>query len=199
MVSGGIGGGANVNSGIGGRAGIGGEIGGGAGIRSGIGSGGAVGGMAIGQFGIGGANSLNDNVQRGIYNINTPSSIPVQFHNANPLRVVVVPTDDWCTINLRQGADIALHFNLRFGQGQCVRNHRVGDSWGEEERTGGFPFERDQIYTIEFIPKVNDNTVEVFVNAQYYVDFRLRSNIEEIDNIEFEAGFKVHSVQAFVQ
>ncbi|MEQ2196422.1 hypothetical protein XENOCAPTIV_026833 [Xenoophorus captivus] len=49
------------------------------------------------------------------------------------------------TVNFLRGNDIAFHINPRFTEGGkqvVVRNHKVGDRWGPEERDlkGPFPF-----------------------------------------------------------
>lgn len=49
------------------------------------------------------------------------------------------------TVNFLRGSDIAFHINPRFNEGGkqvVVRNHKVGDRWGTEERDlkGPFPF-----------------------------------------------------------
>lgn len=49
------------------------------------------------------------------------------------------------TINFLRGNDIAFHINPRFNEGGkqvVVRNHKVGERWGLEERDlkGSFPF-----------------------------------------------------------
>ncbi len=49
------------------------------------------------------------------------------------------------TVNFLRGNDIAFHINPRFNEGGkqvLVRNHKVGDRWGLEERDlkGPFPF-----------------------------------------------------------
>ncbi|CAD5211135.1 unnamed protein product [Bursaphelenchus xylophilus] len=162
------------------------------------GFGGGIGqGAGIQYFGIGGGNEINPTVERGVYNVRTPTSLPVRFSQSKVLRLVVVPVNDWCTINLRGGGDIALHFNLRFAERSTVRNAKINGNWGGEERDGGFPFERDQIYTLEFIPQSHNDSVAVFLNGQHFTDFRLRTRLYEIDTVEIEDGFKVHSVQAF--
>lgn len=48
-------------------------------------------------------------------------------------------------MNFLRGNDIAFHINPRFNEGGkqvVVRNHKIGESWGAEERDmkGPFPF-----------------------------------------------------------
>lgn len=49
------------------------------------------------------------------------------------------------TVNFLRGNDIAFHINPRFSEGGkqvLVRNHKLGERWGAEERDlkGPFPF-----------------------------------------------------------
>lgn len=49
------------------------------------------------------------------------------------------------TVNFLRGNDIAFHINPRFNEGGkqvLVRNHKLGERWGAEERDlkGPFPF-----------------------------------------------------------
>lgn len=47
------------------------------------------------------------------------------------------------TVNFLRGNDIAMHINPRFNEGGkqvLVRNHKLGDQWGPEERTLQTPF-----------------------------------------------------------
>lgn len=60
-----------------------------------------------------------------------------------PLTLRLVPSR--FTINFLRGNDIAFHINPRFNDGGkqvVVRNHKVGERWGLEERDlkGSFPF-----------------------------------------------------------
>lgn len=57
------------------------------------------------------------------------------------------------TVNFLRGNDIALHINPRFnerGKQVLVRNHKLGDQWGQEERTllGPFPFGAGQHFEV---------------------------------------------------
>ena len=56
------------------------------------------------------------------------------------------------SINLCYGPKLApncaLHFNPRFNQGCIVRNAMQGGSWGAEERGGGMPLIKGQLFEI---------------------------------------------------
>ncbi|KAF6723180.1 Galectin-3 [Oryzias melastigma] len=57
----------------------------------------------------------------------------------------VKPNAKMFTVNFLRGNDIAFHINPRFNEGGkqvVVRNHKLGERWGQEERDlkGPFPF-----------------------------------------------------------
>lgn len=60
------------------------------------------------------------------------------------------------TVNFLRGNDIAFHINPRFNEGGkqvVVRNHKVGERWGTEERDlkGPFPFALGSPFEVSLI------------------------------------------------
>ncbi|XP_023647973.1 uncharacterized protein [Paramormyrops kingsleyae] len=94
-------------------------------------------------------------------------------HNANKI-----------TINLLRGKDIALHINPRFneaGRQVVVRNHRVDECWGREERElqAPFPFTRGTPFEIKILCTYNE--FKVAVNNTQVLEFKHR--IRELNQI----------------
>jgi hypothetical protein len=47
--------------------------------------------------------------------------------------------------------DVAFHFNPRSDQGEVVRNSKIDDSWGDEEKEAPeFPFEARDTFDVMF-------------------------------------------------
>lgn len=51
-------------------------------------------------------------------------------------------------------ANVAFHFNPRFGKGVVVRNNKVDNKWNKEQREtdldGDFPFEANCFFQVKF-------------------------------------------------
>lgn len=61
-------------------------------------------------------------------------------------------------MNFLRGNDIAFHINPRFNEGGkqvVVRNHKIGEAWGTEERDmkGPFPFAPGSPFEVSLEPK----------------------------------------------
>ena len=71
------------------------------------------------------------------------------------------------SINLCYGPkmapDCALHFNPRFNQNCIVRNAMQSGSWGFEERDGGLPFAKGQLFEIIIMTTASSYQVCVIV------------------------------------
>ncbi|KAK3596033.1 hypothetical protein CHS0354_032556 [Potamilus streckersoni] len=65
--------------------------------------------------------------------------------------------------NINQRNEIPFWFNPRFNENQVVRNTKTGNSWGPEERHGGFPFQQGQTFDVQIF--VRYDTYEVFASV----------------------------------
>ncbi|KAK2864071.1 hypothetical protein Q7C36_003225 [Tachysurus vachellii] len=97
----------------------------------------------------------------------------------------VKPDAKMFTVNFVRGNDIALHINPRFNEGGkqvLVRNHKLGDQWGHEERTlqAPFPFAAGQYFDMKILCTVNE--FKVAVNNTPVFDFKHR--IKEVNQID---------------
>ncbi|CAK9304223.1 unnamed protein product [Gordionus sp. m RMFG-2023] len=101
------------------------------------------------------------------------------------------------TINLLNGdtdkEDIALHLNVRFEDNVIVRNSKIGDSWGNEEREGGVPFDKGHIY--EIIILVTRTHLKIAINGFYYTSYNYRSPVERIKRLHIAGDTSLNLVR----
>ncbi|XP_037541691.1 galectin-3 [Nematolebias whitei] len=97
----------------------------------------------------------------------------------------VKPNAKMFTINFLRGNDIAFHINPRFNEGGkqvVVRNHKVGERWGLEERDlkGPFPFAVGSPFEMKIL--CSPEAFRVAVNNIPLFEFRHR--IRELNQID---------------
>ncbi|KAK6297618.1 hypothetical protein J4Q44_G00322010 [Coregonus suidteri] len=118
----------------------------------------------------------NLNLQRGIYD---KMMITIMGQ--------VKPNAKQFTVNFLRGNDIAFHLNPRFNDGgkqAVVRNHKVGERWGKEERhtQGGFPFMAGQSFEMKIL--ITFEEFKVAVNGAQLFEFKhLVRELNQIDRI----------------
>lgn len=100
------------------------------------------------------------------------------------IRGQVKPDAKMFTVNFLRGNDIALHINPRFNDGgkqALVRNSKVGERWGKEERDlqSPFPFAPGQPFEMKILCSFSDFKVAVN-NAQLF-DFKHR--VRELNQV----------------
>ncbi|XP_042358814.1 galectin-3 [Plectropomus leopardus] len=97
----------------------------------------------------------------------------------------VKPNAKMFTVNFLRGNDIALHINPRFSEGgkqALVRNHKVGERWGQEERDlkGPFPFAQGSPFEMKILC-----TLEAFRVAVNNIPlFEFRHRVRELNQID---------------
>ncbi|KAM4522515.1 uncharacterized protein PAE49_002176 [Odontesthes bonariensis] len=97
----------------------------------------------------------------------------------------VKPDAKMFTVNFLRGNDIAFHINPRFSEGgkqAVVRNHKLGERWGSEERDlkGPFPFALGSPFEMKIL--CTPETFRVAVNNMPIFEFRHR--IRELNQID---------------
>uniref|UniRef100_UPI00398F7E38 galectin-9-like isoform X2 n=1 Tax=Pristiophorus japonicus TaxID=55135 RepID=UPI00398F7E38 len=101
------------------------------------------------------------------------------------------------TFNLKASyADnIALHINQRFDETAVVRNTRINQSWGAEERSLPFlPFIPGQ--TFELLILVQPNFYKVSVNGRHLFNFNHRLQpLNQVDHLEVTGDVQLSLVQ----
>ncbi|ROL50509.1 Galectin-3 [Anabarilius grahami] len=103
------------------------------------------------------------------------------------IRGQVKPEAKMFTINFLRGNDIALHINPRFnerGKAVLVRNHKLGEHWGKEEREllAPFPFMPGHHFEMKILCTFTE--FKVAVNNTPIFDFKHRiREVNQIDHI----------------
>ncbi|XP_058470205.1 galectin-3 isoform X2 [Solea solea] len=97
----------------------------------------------------------------------------------------VKPNAKMFTVNFLRGNDIAFHINPRFSEGGkqvVVRNHKLGERWGPEEREmkGPFPFALGSPFEMKIM--CTQDAFRVAVNNIPLFEFRHR--IRELNQID---------------
>ncbi|XP_041830942.1 galectin-3 [Melanotaenia boesemani] len=97
----------------------------------------------------------------------------------------VKPNAKMFTVNFLRGNDIAFHINPRFNEGGkqvVVRNHKMGERWGSEERDlkGPFPFALGSPFEMKILC-----TIEAFRVAVNNIPlFEFRHRVRELNQID---------------
>ncbi|TWW69080.1 Galectin-3 [Takifugu flavidus] len=97
----------------------------------------------------------------------------------------VKPNAKMFTVNFLRGNDIAFHINPRFNEGGkqvVVRNHKIGERWGTEERDlkGPFPFALGSPFEMKIL--CTQEMFRVAVNNIPMFEFQHR--IRELNRID---------------
>ncbi|KAL0967711.1 hypothetical protein UPYG_G00255880 [Umbra pygmaea] len=99
----------------------------------------------------------------------------------------IKPNPKQFTVNFLRGNDIAFHLNSRFKEGgkqAVVRNTKIGDHWGTEERhtQGGFPFKAGQSFEMKIL--VTSEELKVAVNGAQLFDYKHRvKDLNQVDRV----------------
>ncbi|XP_042298135.1 galectin-5-like [Sceloporus undulatus] len=99
-------------------------------------------------------------------------------------------------INLKAGNTTALHINPRFNENVIVRNSKLNNCWGSEDRhlPIGMPLSRGQAFSIWILCETQ--CFKVAVNGQHLFDYNHRfPNLRQIDQLEVEGDVTLSGVQ----
>nr|ACA09732.1 tandem repeat galectin [Ruditapes philippinarum] len=90
-------------------------------------------------------------------------------------------------------SDCAFVFNPRFTDNQVVRNSCQNNSWGAEERHGGFPFRKG--HHCDVVIHVKPHHYSVSVNGAHFCDFNHRLQKHRVTHITVEQGIRVNNIR----
>lgn len=104
---------------------------------------------------------------------------------------------NFITINLQSTpvlspTEINLHLSIRVGDRVVVRNHKHGNNWGVEERSGGFPFAIGQPFEVLLLAE--QRQFKVAVNGQHFCDFAHRLPLNEVNFITITGDLTIHAI-----
>lgn len=108
-------------------------------------------------------------------------------------------------VNLQNGGDhncnahdIPLHVSVRFDDpyaGQVVvRTNKMG-GWGEEQRDGGFPFQKGANFNMLILCEPHE--WKIAVNGAHFTSFHHRNSYQNANHLYVEGNVHVHSVREF--
>ncbi|KAL3989685.1 Galactoside-binding lectin family protein [Acanthocheilonema viteae] len=86
-----------------------------------------------------------------------------------------IPKGERFEVNfIAKNGDILFHFNPRFKEKKVIRNTKIGDVWGEEEREGTFPFKKD--VGTDIVIHNAPYSMQIFVDGKRYGTFAHRTS-----------------------
>jgi len=93
-------------------------------------------------------------------------------------------------LNLKKSnGDVAYHFDPRWKEKAVVRNSSINGAWGNEERQGGFPFEKNHIFDIEIINE--QYSIQTIVNGEHYCAYAHRTDPHGITGLSIEGDVEL--------
>ncbi|XP_016063087.1 PREDICTED: galectin-9 isoform X2 [Miniopterus natalensis] len=126
------------------------------------------------------------------------TSIPGGLYPSKSITVsgTVLPGAQRFHINLRSGSDIAFHLNPRFDENTVVRNTKINNIWGAEERSlpRKMPFVQGQSFLVWIL--CEGPYLKVAVDGYHLFDYYHRlTNLPSINNLEVAGDVQLTHVQ----
>ncbi|KAM3729017.1 Surfeit locus protein [Dirofilaria immitis] len=120
------------------------------------------------------------------YNMPFEMQFPAgHLHAEERLYLYGIPKGERFEVNfVAENGDILFHFNPRFKEKKIVRNAKIGDVWGEEEREGIFPFKKDIGTDIVFHNE--PYSIQIFVDGKRYGTFAHRTSNPHNDYVRLQ-------------
>ena len=65
-----------------------------------------------------------------------------------------------------------MQLSVRFGEKSVVRNSKINEKWGEDEKDGGMPFSPGQPFVVTVVAQAD--SFEVGVNGNHFTNYKYR-------------------------
>uniref|UniRef100_A0A0M3I9K1 Galectin n=1 Tax=Ascaris lumbricoides TaxID=6252 RepID=A0A0M3I9K1_ASCLU len=96
-------------------------------------------------------------------------------------------------VNLyRSNREYALQVSIRYGEGAIVRNAMTNNVWGTEEREGGLPINKGEIFDLTIINE--EFSFQIFLNGERFAAFSHRGSPTDIETVEIDGTVEVLTV-----
>ncbi|MFH4984633.1 hypothetical protein AB6A40_011342 [Gnathostoma spinigerum] len=109
------------------------------------------------------------------------------------LDIAAMPTGNRINVNLyNKNHEYVLQISIRFNEGAIVRNTMENGMWGAEERSGGMPISKGEIFDLTIINE--EYSFQIFFNGQRFATYAHRKSPSDIETVEIDGDADVLSV-----
>lgn len=91
-----------------------------------------------------------------------------------------------------QFANISLHLEARFDEKVFVRNSKINNAWGTEEKTGGLPFSIGEEYSLKIVC-AEENFV-IYVNEKQFATYKHRIDFKQVISVNLWEGMELYNL-----
>lgn len=124
----------------------------------------------------------------------SPYTAIAQLTPGKRLDISAMPTGKRVNVNLyRQNDEYALQISIRYDEGAIVRNAMNSNVWGKEEREGGFPLSKNEIFDLTIINELH--SFQIFVNNKRFATFAHRGSPNDIGTLGIDGNADVQTVR----
>jgi len=122
-----------------------------------------------------------------------PYSAIAKLSPGKRLDISALATGNRVNVNLyREGGEYALQVSIRYNEGVIVRNAMTANVWGKEEREGGFPLSKNEIFDLTIVNEAF--SFQIFVNGKRFATFAHRGSPNDIETLEIDGNVDVQTV-----
>jgi len=109
------------------------------------------------------------------------------------LDISALPTGNRVNINLqRRGGEYALHLSIRYNEGVIVRNAMSNRNWGVEDRSGGLPLGKSEIFDLTIINERHGFVI--ILDGKKFAEFAHRGSSDDIETLEVDGNVNLLTV-----